>query len=377
MPADLDLSLLRRRPDVEGPDLVAADAADRLILDESREARAGIAPGELVVIGDAYGALTLAAAAEGATGIRVHQDALSGERALRANADDLLPDADFTSLPLDASLVAGARVVLVRLPRALDALDDIAAVIAASAHPDVVVFAGARVKHMALAMNEVLTRCFSRLDISHARAKSRVLIARGIREPRPDDVPQPRAGQSEGLEIRAFGGAFAGARIDLGTRFLLAQLPENARGGTPEDPWIDYACGTGVVAAHWATRHPDIHVYASDQSAAAVASARATVVANALSDRVVVERDDRLSLRADASASLIALNPPFHSGAAVSDKLAPRLFADAARVLRPGGELWCVWNSTLQYRPVLEKVIGRTRQVARDSRFTVTVSTRR
>lgn len=376
MPADLDLSLLRRRPDVEGPDLVAADPADRLILDESREARTAIAPGELAVVGDAYGALTLGAAAEGASDIRVHQDALSGEHALRANAAELLPDARFRSLPLDASVVAGARVVLVRLPRSLDALDDIAAVIAASAHPDVVVFAGARVKHMAIAMNEVLTRRFSRLDISHARGKSRVLIARGVREPRPES-PQPRAAQSDGLEIRAFGGAFAGTRIDLGTRFLLAQLPAETRGGTPEDPWIDYACGTGVVAAHWATRHPAVHVYASDQSAAAVSSARATVAANGLADRVEVERDDLLSRRADASASLIALNPPFHSGAAVSDKLAPRLFADAARVLRPGGELWCVWNSALQYRPVLEKIVGRTRQVARDRKFTVTVSTRR
>ncbi|WP_424449891.1 class I SAM-dependent methyltransferase [Microbacterium arborescens] len=374
MPGSLDLSQLSRWPDVEAPGLVAADSADRLILAESEQAREDARPGEIVVIGDAYGALTLGASNEGASGIRVHQDPLSGEIALAANAARLVPDARFVSHPLETDLVAGARVVLLRLPRSLDALADIAATIAAAASPDVVVFAGGRIKHMTTAMNDVLRRFFTRLDVTHAHGKSRVLIARG---PLPAPLPQPRPGHSDGLETRAFGGAFAGPRIDIGTRLLLAHLPAHAPGGTASDPWIDFACGTGVVAAAWAVRHPGVHVYASDQSAAAVASARATVLANGVADRVAVARDDLLSQRADGSASLIALNPPFHSGPAISDRIAPRLFLDAARVLRSGGELWCVWNSALRYRPELERLVGPTRQVARDRKFTVTVSTRR
>ena len=374
MSGALDLSLLRRWPDVEAPGLVAADSADRLILDESASARATTGPGELTVIGDGYGALTLGAADEGATGIRVHQDPLSGEAALAANAERLMPDARFASLPLDTALVAGARTVLLRLPRSLDALADIAATIAAAASPDVVVYAGGRIKHMSLAMNDVLRGAFERVDVTHARGKSRVLIAR---RPLADSLPEARAARIDGLEIRAFGGVFAGARVDIGTRLLLENLPAPTAGGTAEDPWIDFACGTGIVAATWATRHPAARVYASDQSAAAVASADATMRANGMSDRVEVARDDLLSRRADASASLIALNPPFHSGASVSDRVAPRLFRDAARVLRPGGELWCVWNSALRYRSELERIVGPTRQIARDPKFTVTVSTRR
>ena len=48
-----------------------------------------------------------------------------------------------------------------------------------------------------------------------------------------------------------------------------------------------------------------------------------------------------------------------------------------ARVLRPGGELWTVWNSHLGYRPQLERIVGPTRQIARGTKFTVTASTRR
>lgn len=366
---------LRRAPDVDGVGLVASDAADRLILDESAGARAERADGELVVIGDAYGALSLGAAWDGCRGIRVHQDALAGEQAIARNAAALdLTAAISTRAGLDDELIRGGRVVLLRLPRSLDALRDVAGLIAAHADPAVVVYAGGRIKHMSVAMNDVLGEFFGRVDVTHARQKSRVLIARG---PHGGRDPRPAAARVDGLELRAFGGVFGGARLDIGTRLLLAHLPERPPGGTAGDPFLDLACGTGVIGAWLATRHPHSRVRSSDHSAAAVASARATAAANGVEDRMSVVRDDALTQRPDASASFITLNPPFHSGAAVTDLLAPRLFADAARVLRPGGELWTVWNSPLQYRAALERIVGPTRQIARDPKFTVTVSTRR
>ncbi len=368
---DYSPAALRRWPDLEGPDLPASDAADRLILDESAAARSAAADGAIAVIGDAYGALALGAAAEGATGIRVHQDALTGERALAANAELSGLEAAVASLPLSADVVRGARVVLLRLPRSLDALRDIAGLVAAHADPGVVVYAGGRLKHMTVAMNDVLREHFERVDVTHARQKSRVLIARGPQDGRD---PVPRRETHDGLVVCAFGGAFAGTAIDIGTRFLLAHLPEPPAG---PDAAIDLACGTGVVAAALALRHPGLRVYACDQSAAAVASARATAEANGVADRIEVARDDMLSNRPDASADFIALNPPFHVGAAISESVAPRLFADAARVLRPGGELWTVWNSALHYRLALERIVGPTRQVARNTKFTLTASTRR
>ena len=365
------LEALRRWPDVESADLPAADAADRLILDESAAARAGVEDGGLVVIGDGYGALALGSAANGGSGIRVHQDALTGERALEANAERFGLAGGIASLPLNADLVRGASVVLLRLPRSLDALRDIAGLIAAHASPDVVVFAGGRIKHMTLGMNEVLREHFAALDVTHARQKSRVLVAR---TPHDGRDPRPQRATHDGLVVCAFGGAFAGTSIDIGTRFLLDHLPA---GIDESDAAIDLACGTGAVAAWLALQHPGLRVYATDQSAAAVASARATAAANGVADRVTVARDDAMALLPDSSASFIALNPPFHVGGAIHEGVAPRLFADAARVLRPGGELWTVWNSALFYRPALERLVGPTRQIARNAKFTVTASTRR
>ena len=303
---------LRRRPDVEGPDLLASDAADRLILDESAAARSTAPEGAIVVIGDEYGALTLGAADAGASGIRVHQDSLASERALAANSETADLGGSSRAMPLDAALVTGARVVLLRLPRALDALENIAALIAAHAHPDVVVFAGGRIKHMTLAMNDVLRRSFTTVDVSHARQKSRVLAARGPHDghdPRPRSAQHDVPGLPAPITVCAYGGAFAGTGIDIGTRFLLDQLAAADAyelDGTRGDV-IDLACGTGVIATWLTLRYPALSVVASDRSAAAVASARATVAANGVADgsrscAISASRLDRMRAR-DSSRS--------------------------------------------------------------------------
>ncbi|MFG6491362.1 class I SAM-dependent methyltransferase [Microbacterium sp. P03] len=369
---------LRRRPDFEAPGLEASDAADRLVLDESAAARESAGDGEVSVIGDAYGALTLAAAFDGRRGIRVHQDALTGERALAANARERGLENSFTSEADVPAAVTGAKLVLLRLPRSLDALRDVAGMIAAHADPDVIVFAGGRIKHMTVAMNDVLREFFTTVDVTHARQKSRVLIARG---PHDGTDPAPRVERHPGLPtVCAFGGAFAGTSIDIGTRLLLEHLPETLPSrADPDAPHslVDLACGTGVVATWLALHHPFHRVYACDQSAVAVSSAAATAEVNGVADRITVVQDDGLALLPDASSHCIALNPPFHIGAVVHDGVALRLFADAARVLAPRGELWTVWNSALNHRPTLERLVGPTRQVARTPKFTVTVSTRR
>ena len=192
------------------------------------------------------------------------------------------------------------------------------------------------------------------------------------------DWPRSQHHADLGLTVCAHGAAFAGTTIDIGTRYLLEFLDRMKPDATSaNDLAIDLGCGTGVLAAALALRRPQLRVLATDQSAAAVASARATMHSNSVADRVTVVRDDALGSQSDASAELIMLNPPFHIGSSIHAGIALKLFEDAARVLRPGGELWTVWNSHLGYRPALTRIVGQTREVGRNTKFTVTVSTRR
>ncbi|WP_344245180.1 methyltransferase, partial [Isoptericola hypogeus] len=96
--------------------------------------------------------------------------------------------------------------------------------------------------------------------------------------------------------------------------------------------------------------------------------------ANGVVGRVVALRGDAGEEEADESADLILLNPPFHDRTAVRTDAAHRMFAQAGRILRPGGELWCVFNTALRYRGALTRAVGRTEHMAQNPRFTVTRS---
>lgn len=364
---------LRRWPDVEAENLFAVDASDRLIIDESAAA-VEAAPDAVVVIGDRHGALTLGAAASpGVTGVRVHQDPLSGELALANNATATGLVGCYTNHGLDTELVRGARVVLLQLPKSLAELQEMAEVIAAHADPAVVLYAGGRIKHMTPAMNDVLRRCFTDVSATLARQKSRVLVARGARTAVEPTFPRRQRHDDLDIVVCAHGAAFGGTKIDLGTRFLL-ELVERVSPAAGNA--VDLGCGTGVLAVALARSRPGLQVTATDDSAAAVASTAATAAANGLDAHLTIVRDDAMASVRDASVDLVVCNPPFHLGTSVHAGAALRLFAAAGRVLRPGGELWIVFNTHLAYASSLNRLVGPTKVVARETRFTVTVSRR-
>ncbi|WP_040695264.1 class I SAM-dependent methyltransferase [Nocardia vinacea] len=368
------LGRLRRYPDVEALNLYAVDAADRLILDVAADAIDAAGSGRIAVIGDAYGALTLGAiAGHDLRDIRVHQDLLTGELALANNARVLGLADRYTAHTLSKELLADAKVVLLRLPRMLAGLTEVADAVARYADPEVTVVAGGRDKYLTKSMNDVLAESFAQVRASRGRQKSRTLL---VSEPKPVAAPPfPVRERIDDIDIDvvAHGAAFSGAKLDIGTRFLLQHfkwMKPDAR------DVIDLGCGTGILAVALAKARPGIRVVGTDQSAAAVASARATAVVNEVADRVTVVRDDAMSSAADNSADLVLCNPPFHVGAAVHTGSAIKMFAETGRVLRPGGELWTVYNSHLNYRGVVQRMVGQTEVIGRNRKFTVTRSVR-
>ena len=413
------------RPD--GP--VAVDATDRLLLDEAAPLIASD-PERVVVIGDRFGALSLGALALGARHVDVYQDAITAEAALSDNSSRVSQAlwaahrhrAENAPVPyepdpvgltvhddLGPGLLAGARLVLLQLPTSLAELTEIAEHVARHADPAVTLIAGGRVKHMTLAMNDVLRASFGQVTASRARQKSRLLIAR---EPRSDVGPPTypvtarltdreildaigasAEAPDAGLTVVAHGAAFASATLDGGTRFLLAQAhrwPDlSGAEPLPADPAqspdyadgrpiaVDLGCGTGILATVLGLRFPGAHVIATDRSTAACASTRATLAANGIPAAVVRGDAGDLLPVPDGWADLVLLNPPFHDRAAVSTDAAHRMFAAAGQVLRDGGELWTVFNTALHYRRALERAVGPTEHVAQNPRFTVTRSLRK
>lgn len=370
MPDESLFDALRREPDAEAPNLHAVDAADRLVLDTVDELPGIDRTTPIAVIGDRYGAMTLGAVSLGFTAVRVHQDAVTGVRALELNAARVSLWDSYTQHALGAELLTGVGTVLMQLPRSLAELTEIAEHIAAHASADVVVLAGGRDKHMTPAMNDVLRKSFETVTAGRGRQKARVLTATGAVASGMTYPVSKRIADVD-MTVVAHGAVFAGAGFDIGTRFLLEYVPKMLpRARTA----VDLGCGTGILATELARTRPDLEVIATDRSAAAIASAAATAAANGT--KISVIADDAMSTFESESVDLVVCNPPFHEGAAVHTGAASKLFAAAGRVLRPGGQMWTVYNTHLNYRRELADAVGPTDLMGRNGKFTVARSVR-
>lgn len=346
--------------------MLETDPVDLLIADESHSIREG-APARKLLLLDSPALIERAR--EAADEVVVWCDDLRQRQEVPAEllAEDL------------AAALAGVDVVWLRLPKGLGALDEYAELIANHALPEVQLVAGGRVKHMTLSMNEVLQAHFGSVNASRGRQKSRVLHAR---LPYPADPTWPRSKKHVdlGIELWAHGSTFAGTKIDPGTRVLVDKLGRVGKlvGGGPSQAAteggalqiLDMGCGNGVLATLLAKRFRTANVMASDVSWAAIEATRLTAQANKV--RVDALWRDGLTDFADDSLDIIVTNPPFHIGNTKDSAPALEMFAEASRVLRKGGELWCVYNSHLPWRARLNELVGLTKVIDQNPKYTLT-----
>ena len=100
-----------------------------------------------------------------------------------------------------------------------------------------------------------------------------------------------------------------------------------------------------------------------------VDSARATAEANGLAAQLTVLQDDAMASLPDASADLILLNPPFHTGQATDVDLGRAFLKTAITSLKRGGKLFLVANRQLPYEAVLEAAGLAWRKTAEDKSY--------
>ena len=330
----------------ETPETLPLDPVDRLIRDEAPQTASAVAVLDAPAL--------VPHALELAADVRVFCDDVRDAA--------LVPEDLLVEHPSD---LAGVDLALARLPKSLAALDEMA--VSVQGAQDVTFIGGARIKHMNLSMNEVLGRHFTAVNASLGRQKSRVLRAWGP-EGRESEWPKVRHHDDLNITVAAHGATFNGARIDAGTTLLLGQLKKLE--GTDV---LDFGCGNGALSMWLARRQKKVS--AVDVSWSAVTG---TMIA-AVENRVKVEASwaDGTSGYPEASFDAIVTNPPFHDGVAKDSGATLAMFDDAARLLRPGGQLWVVYNSHLPYRKHLNQVLGRTQVVTQDRTYTVAMSTRR
>ena len=148
-------------------------------------------------------------------------------------------------------------------------------------------------------------------------------------ESRPVDCDYTYRGVA--LSFRTDAGVFSRGEVDTGTRLLLEALPEVMDGEI-----LDLGCGWGVIGIAIARKWPETRVTMADVNIRALELSRENAKRNR-AEVTCVESDGMAALEGRTFDAVVT-NPPIRAG----KQVIYRMFADAARALKPGGSLYLV-----------------------------------
>ncbi|GHG15812.1 methyltransferase [Streptomyces zaomyceticus] len=368
---------LTRHPEDPRDQLRAWDASDEYLLSHLAESGTDLS-GTVAVLGDRWGALVTALQAAGPGELVQISDSYLGRQATRANLERAGAAPEAVRLLTTQDPPPGRiDVLLVRVPKSLALLEDQLHRLAPAVHEGTVVIGAGMVKEIHTSTLRLFERILGPTRTSLAVKKARLIHTTPDPAVAPRSNPWPHrydlpadtpAPGLPGLNVTNHAGVFCADRLDVGTRFLLANLP----GGFGRARVADLGCGNGVVGLAIALSEPEAELVFTDESYQAVASAEEnfrTHVGEGRKAEFIV--GDGLSDLPAGSVDLVLNNPPFHTHQATTDRTARRMFADARRALRPGGELWVIGNRHLGYHVTLRRIFGNSELVASDPKFVV------
>lgn len=378
---------LERFPEPE-VNLRAWNGADAYLLEWLAEHRV-IGRGPCCVVNDSFGALALSLVASGETAVVSWSDSLVAHEGGRANAirNNMAVDAvdwvPSTEPPVPAPPARTFGLVVVRVPKSLERLQQQLRQLAPLVGSETLVVAGGMTKQV----HTSTIRCFEDVigptTTSLARKKARLLhvepatVASPATAASPPGAPQKMFTAPSGLTFFADPALFSHTRIDPASAALLDAARPLVESDDIVDV-IDLGCGSGVIGLTLLQHRPDLVLTFTDESYLAVATSRASFEYNANAgtlgsapDRHTFLVDDCGSTIPAATADLVCINPPFHDATARTTAIAKRMFANAARILRPGGSVVVVGNRHLNHHTTLRRWFAKPTVLASDRRFVV------
>ena len=364
---------LQRKP--RDRNLRAWDAADEMLLKHVDESDFLSADSRILILNDAFGALSLALAAYP---VFAWNDSWLAQQALRENllangypADQvgMNEGVDFPTVAIDCALI--------KIPKSLALLEHQLFMLRPLLHSGSRVIAAGMARHIHSSTLERFETILGPTTTTRAVKKSRLVLVQRDLSLNEGQSPYPDSFELEvdrSYRISNHAGLFSRDRLDPGSRLLLEHMPVDER----YRRIVDLGCGNGVIGLIAAAFNPSAGLLFRDESYMAVASARdnfrAAFGAERIADFVV---GDCLQGVDDDSRDLVLVNPPFHQQHSRGDSIAWQMFKDARRVLVEGGELYVVGNRHLGYHAKLKKLFGNCDNVAANSKFVLLRACRR
>jgi len=165
------------------------------------------------------------------------------------------------------------------------------------------------------------------------------------------------------LTVASLPGVFSQDGLDIGTRVLLSNLPENL-----SDKVLDFGCGAGIISCFIGKRYPDINLSLLDVSALALSSAQKTLTLNGLTG--LVFPSNSLSEVTERYQHIVS-NPPFHQGIKTNYLATEVFLKNIKKYTKKNGSITIVANSFLRYQEIMDKAISKSSTLAKEKGFTI------
>ncbi len=165
------------------------------------------------------------------------------------------------------------------------------------------------------------------------------------------------------LSFQTDAGVFSKGEVDAGTRLLLDALPEEMAGDI-----LDLGCGWGVIGIAVKRKWPETRVMMADVNIRALELSRENAKRNRAGVSCV--ESDGMAALAGKTFDAVITNPPIRAG----KQVIYRMFADAAKSLKPGGALYLVIRkqqgaeSAMKY---LQTIYGSVEKISKSGGFWV------
>jgi 23S rRNA (guanine1835-N2)-methyltransferase len=377
---------LHRVPVDRSGTLRAWDGADVLLIDGletllSRRPAAGARP-RVLVAGDNFGALTVAAVASRAKAVSFCDSAVAEGAVIASLArNELATRAEECGLTVHTAIgdveSESIDVVLWNVGRMTGVVVEVASHLRRICRANAVVLAAGMDKDLPPQTAPILRR-IGDVTTHPGRRKAHLFEVSFMNSATSSLEQQPPSSvhiDELNLTVTSKPGVFSGDRLDVGTRLLadVVRMTTDSYGHV-----VDLGCGAGTLGLVALKIFPDAFVTFVDESQRAVDSARHNVEANFGTEAFQRSRFLRSNVFADveletgrSAIDLVLCNPPFHHVNAMTDEVAWSMFTQSYDRLQPGGELWVVGNRHLGYHHKLKRVFGPVTQVGSHPKFVV------
>lgn len=171
------------------------------------------------------------------------------------------------------------------------------------------------------------------------------------------------------FELKSLPGIFSFDRLDDGTRMLLEHLEISH-----SDRVLDLGCGYGIIGLATARAGAE-RVDLVDVNLLAVAAAGENLTLHSIKNAQVLP-SDVLSAVSSQRYTLIASNPPFHSGKSVDYHIAEAFIQQSRGALESGGRLLLVANRFIRYDRLIKRIFAQLHIIAEDRKYQVMLATK-